>query len=142
MDGSIAGPALINDSLSDLQVPLLILKSSGFWRVKESLTPLFKSHQSSWVKELCVLGNSNHTDYTNTIFLKQALSYAGGLGAIKAARMLKISRTFVKAFIDMVSGSDSKNEGVLSGDKRVAKDYPEVLFEWNNTGNPCSPDLC
>ncbi len=44
MDGSIAGPALINDSLSDLQVPLLILKSSGFWRVKESLTPLFKSH--------------------------------------------------------------------------------------------------
>ena len=141
MDGDVSGPALANDSSADLRVPTLILKSSNWPRAQGSPFPLLESHQSSWIKELRVLGKSNHTDYTDTIFLKQTFGYSGGAGAITAPRMLEVTRVFVKAFMDKVSGSDSSG-GVLSGDESVARNYPEVLFEWNNTGDPCVPDLC
>jgi hypothetical protein len=142
IDGDVAGPARANDTSADLRAPSLYLKQSVRDRSFGPPIPLFESHQSSWVKELRVLGKSNHTDFTDTIFLKQALGISGGAGTISAARMLNVTRTFVKAFMDMVSEVNGEDEGVLSGDDSVAEQFPEVLFDWNNTGDPCAPDLC
>jgi len=142
IDGDIHGPSSQNDSSVDLHAPSLILKSSFRERGAEPAIALFESFQTSWIKEIRVLGKSNHTDFSDIIFLKQALGRSGGDGAIKAARMLEISRNLVKAFVDMVSGVDGGSEGVLSGNKTVLQEFPEILFEWNNTGNPCAPDLC
>jgi hypothetical protein len=56
--------------------------------------------------------------------------------------MLNVTRTFVKAFMDMASEVNGEDQGVFSGDDSVAEQFPEVLFDWNNTGDPCAPDLC
>jgi hypothetical protein len=147
MDGSVDGAAHANDSSADLHAPSLFLKSSVWLRgpngpAKGPPRPLFESHQSSWTKELRWLGKVNHTDFTDTIFLKHALGVSGGAGAISASRMLNTTRTFVKAFMDMVSQGEGGPEGLLSGDSDVTEKFPEVVFDWNGTGDPCAPDLC
>ena len=44
--------------------------------------------------------------------------------------------------MDLVSGVEGGDEGVLSGDEEVAEQFPEIVFDYNNTGDPCAPDLC
>jgi hypothetical protein len=143
IDGNVDGPASANDSSADLHAPSLFLKASMWLRdAGGPPRPLFESHQSSWTKELRWLGNVNHTDFTDTIFLKHALGISGGAGAISASRMLQTTRAFVKAFMDMVSEGKGGFEGLLSGDSNAAEEFPEVVFDWNGTGDPCAPDLC
>jgi hypothetical protein len=120
----VAGPARANDSSADLHVPSLYFKSSWRKHFPGSVIPLFESHQLSWNKELPVLGKVNHAEFRNTIFLKQALDFPGGDGAISASGMLQVTRTFVKAFIDMVSEGS-----VLSANNDTAEQFPEVLFD-------------
>jgi hypothetical protein len=89
-----------------------------------------------------MLGMTNHTDFTDTIFLKQALGISGGTGVISASRLLNVTRTFVKAFMDTISEGSGANESVSSGDNSVLEQFLGVSFDWNNTSDPCPTDLC
>lgn len=72
-----------------------------------------------------MLGNVNHTEFTDTIFMKQALGISGGSGAISAARMLNVTRSLMKGFMDMARGVDG-DEGILSGDEEVAEAFQKL----------------
>ncbi|KAJ4348797.1 uncharacterized protein N0V89_010175 [Didymosphaeria variabile] len=137
IDGSFFGIGATNSSSVDVHVPSLLL-SSG--RYLDPSWAVFESYQSSWVKGFRILGHSNHTDFSDLIFLKQANGIAGGEGAITAERFLQVSRTMVSAFFGLLVG---KGEGVLSGSAEVQEAFPEVTFDYNGTGNPCRPaELC
>jgi hypothetical protein len=129
MDGDVAGPARANDSSANLHAPSLYLKRTNREPFLGSTISLFELRQSSWIKELRVLGMANHTDFTDLTFLKQALGISGGTGVISGPRMLNVSRTFVKAFMDMVSEGSRGNEGVLSGDNSILEQFPEISFD-------------
>lgn len=139
LDGTVFGPGAQNSSVVDMHAPALLMASEGHLRSQDPSWPIFESWQSGWTKEVRVLGKSNHTDYSDLIFLKQANGIAGGDGAIAASRFLEVERMFVTAFFDMLIGG---GEGVLAGNEDVLEEYPEVAFEYNNTGDPCAPDLC
>ena len=137
MDGSLYGIGRTNSSWVNTRIPTLTLGSS---RNYDLTWPVFESYQTSWTKSLRILGHSNHTDYSDLIFLKQANGIAGGAGVISAERFLEVSRTFVGAFFEMLVG---KGEGALSGSADVTGKFPDVSFDYNNTGNPCEPaELC
>jgi hypothetical protein len=138
MDGDFLGAAAMNSSLVDTRVPTLLLTSSGH-SPQELFDPtlaLFQSFQTSWTKDLRILGRSNHTDYSDVIFLKQVNGISGGEGVITAERMLQISREIVGDFFGMLVG---KGEGILQGSAEVQEAFPEVVFDYNGTGNPCTP---
>ncbi|KAH8724188.1 hypothetical protein GQ44DRAFT_802302 [Phaeosphaeriaceae sp. PMI808] len=142
LDGSIFGRASANDSSVDAQAPVLLFASSGHPRFTDPGWPIYESWQTSWRKEIRALGHTNHTDFSDLIFLKQAHGIAGGGEAISASRFLRVVRTFVGAFFGMIQGG---GEGVLSGNEQVKKEWPEVAFEFNGTGSPCTSefgDLC
>ena len=97
--------------------------------------PRFVSAQKKWRKSLRIKGNSNHTDFSDLIFLKQAYGKAGGEGAITAARFLEISRLIVGDFLAFLVTAVGK-EGILSGTEEVRLSFPEVAYEFNGTGTP------
>ncbi|KAL1602405.1 hypothetical protein SLS60_005821 [Paraconiothyrium brasiliense] len=137
LDGSFFGIGATNSSWVDVREPSLLLGSS---RYRDPSWAVFESYQSSWVKGIRILGQSNHTDFSDLIFLKQANGIAGGGDAITAERFLQVSRTIVSAFFGLLLG---KGEGVLSGSTEVQEAFPEVAFDYNGTGNPCTPaELC
>jgi hypothetical protein len=137
LDGSLYGIAATNSSWVNTRIPTLTLGSSRHFDLTWAV---FESYQTSWAKSLRILGGSNHTDYSDLIFLKQANGIAGGAGVIAAERFLQVSRTFVGAFFEMLVG---KGEGVLSGSVGAVGTFPEVSFDYNNTGDPCEPaELC
>lgn len=138
IDGSLNGVTAANSSWVDTHAPSLILGSAkhGF----DPTWAVFESFQSSWVKSLRILGNSNHTDYSDLIFLKQANNITGGEDVILAKRFLQIYRTMVGDFFEMLVG---KGEGILNGSGTVQDKFPEVAFDYNGTGNPCTPaEIC
>jgi hypothetical protein len=142
LDGTIFGRASANDSSVDLGVPSFLFSSSIHPRYYDPTWPIFESWQTGWCKEIHALGNTNHTDFSDLIFMKQANGIAGGGDAISATTMLNYTRTFVGAFFEMLLGG---GEGVLKGDAQVQQEWPEVVFEFNNTGDPCASefgDLC
>ncbi|KAF1970195.1 hypothetical protein BU23DRAFT_370470, partial [Bimuria novae-zelandiae CBS 107.79] len=67
IDGTLFGIGARNSSWVDIRAPSLILGSSGHnpSPVFDPTWALFESFQSSWVKGLRILGNSNHTDYSD-----------------------------------------------------------------------------
>jgi hypothetical protein len=142
IDGEFFGIGATNSSLVNTRVPTLLLGSSGH-DPKALFDPtwaLFQSFQTSWTKDLRILGRSNHTDYSDVIFLKQANGISGGEDTITAERFLKVSRKVVGDFFEMLVG---KGEGILQGSAEVQEAFPEVVFDYNGTGNPCTPaDVC
>ncbi|KAF2443362.1 hypothetical protein P171DRAFT_432635 [Karstenula rhodostoma CBS 690.94] len=142
IDGQFFGIGATNSSSLDARVPTLLLASEGH-DPKAGFDPtwaLFESFQSSWTKSLRIMGHSNHTDYSDLIFLKQANGFAGGEGVITAERFSQVSRQVVGDFFGMLVG---KGEGVLQGSKKVHEAFPEVTFDYNGTGNPCTPaEIC
>ena len=138
IDGTNFGTASTNDSSADLNLPSLLLASSGHLPENDPTWPVFESHQTSWTKGLRILGNSNHSDYSDLIFLKQAIGIGGGEGAITGSRLLEVSRKFVADFFAFVNGG---GEGVLVGDGTVQVEWPEVAFDYNGTGDPCANQL-
>jgi len=138
MDGQFFGPAATNSSDINIRVPSLLLGSSfrdpklGY----DPTWPLFEHFQTSWTKSLRIMGRSNHTDYSDLIFLKQANGIAGGNGVISAARFLEVSRILVANFFGMLVG---RGEGILSGTDQVKEMFPEVIFDYNGKGESCDP---
>jgi hypothetical protein len=110
IDGDVAGPARAIALSANLHAPSLLLRQSVQGRLLYSPIHLFQSHQSSWIEELRVLRYSRHTDFRDTISLKQALGLSSGDGSISASRMLNSRSTFVKAFMDMVGEGSGRNE--------------------------------
>jgi hypothetical protein len=129
MDGSLWGPAAVNDSSADLVIPSLIL-SSAHHRGDPQFAG-FDALQSSWAKEINIGGKSNHTDFSDLIVLKQGLGIAGGEGAVSAERMIEITRKLVGNFQSLILG---KGAGVLSGTVEVRTAYPELEWLYNRTG--------
>ncbi|KAF1851617.1 uncharacterized protein K460DRAFT_413159 [Cucurbitaria berberidis CBS 394.84] len=138
LDGTVFGRASANDSSVDVHAPTLLFASSSHERLYDPTWPVFESWQTSWRKEIRALGNINHTDFSDLIFLKQANGISGGGAAIPATRFLNVTRTFVGAFFEMLIGG---GEGVLTGDAQVQREWPEVVFEFNGTGNPCASEF-
>ncbi|KAL5390307.1 hypothetical protein DPSP01_001879 [Paraphaeosphaeria sporulosa] len=142
IDGTFFGIGGSNSSSLNTRVPTLLLSSDMHdpFAGHDPTWPLFESFQSSWTKSLRIVGHTNHSDYSDLIFLKQANGFAGGEGAITAERFLQVSRTVVGDFFEMLVG---KGEGVLKGSAEVQQAFPEVSFDYNGTGNPCTPpDIC
>jgi hypothetical protein len=139
IDGTNLGPAAANDSSSDLKLPSLLLASSAHLFDGDFTWPVFESFQTSWTKSLRILGNSNHTDYSDLIFLKQANGIAGGEGVIAATRFLEVSRKLAGDFFEFIGGG---GEDILMGDEEVQMKWPEIAFDYNGTGDPCAPNLC
>jgi hypothetical protein len=129
MDGSLWGPAAVNDSSADLRIPSLILSSAHHKGDPQFAD--FDALESNWAKEINIGGKSNHTDFSDLIVLKQGLGIAGGEGAVSAERMIEITRELVGDFQDLVLG---KGEGVLSGTNAVRAAWPELMWLYNKTG--------
>ncbi|KAJ4299735.1 hypothetical protein N0V90_004981 [Kalmusia sp. IMI 367209] len=128
IDGQIFPPASATDSSADIRTPAFLLISEQHLAIGDPTFPTFVSWQSQWVKEISVHGKTNHTDFSDLVMLLQANGITGGDGAIKAERMVNVTRTFVGAFFDMISGK-VVGESVLSGSEEVRQDWPEVGFE-------------
>lgn len=128
MDGSLWDPVAANDSSADLRIPSLIL-SSAHHRGDPQFAD-FDNLQSSWAKEINIGGNSNHTDFSDLIVLKQGLGIAGGEGAVSAERMINITRALVRDFQSLLLG---KGEGILSGTTEVRAAWPELEWLYNKT---------
>jgi hypothetical protein len=139
IDGSVFPPAGANDSSTDLKVPSLLLASSIHDPKDDPTWLIYESKQTAWTRGLRILGNSNHTDYSDLVFFKQAVGIAGGEGAITAERFLEVERKFVGDFFRFLGGG---GEGVLAGDEKIRREWPEVVWDFNGTGDPCAPDLC
>ncbi|KAH7084245.1 hypothetical protein FB567DRAFT_593718 [Paraphoma chrysanthemicola] len=137
LDGTIFGRASANDSSADVGVPSLLFSSSIHPRYFDPTWPIFEKWQTGWCKEIHALGHTNHTDFSDLIFLKQAYGIAGGGDAAPADLVLKMSRTFVGDFFGMLVG---KGEGVLKGDETVQMEFPGIVFEYNGTGDPCASE--
>lgn len=142
IDGTFFGNAATNSTSLDTRAPTLLLGSDMHdpFAGRDPTWPLFESFQSSWTKSLRIMGHTNHTDYSDLIFLKQANGLAGGEAAITAERFLQVSRAIVGAFFEMLVG---KGEGVLQGSAKAQEEFPEVAFDYNGTGDPCTPaEVC
>ncbi|KAF2025667.1 hypothetical protein EK21DRAFT_116598 [Setomelanomma holmii] len=135
LDGTVFGRASANDSSVDVGVPSLLFSSLVHPRYYDPTWPIFESWQTNWCKEIHALGHTNHTDFSDLVFMKQANGIAGGGDAIPAAKILNYTRTFVGAFFEMLIGG---GEGVLKGDAQVQQEWPGIVFEYNNTGDPCA----
>lgn len=126
IDGQVFPPAFANDSSADIRTPALLLMSDEHFAIGDFSLAQFVSWQSKWAKQLIVHGKTNHTDFSDLAVLLQGNRVTGGNGAIKANRMVEITRVFVRSFFDMVG--KPTGEGVLSGNGQVKKDWPEVEF--------------
>lgn len=126
IDGQVFPPAFANDSSADVHTLTLLLMSEEHLAVGDFSLSRFVSWQSKWSKLLIVHGRTNHSDFSDLAVLLQAKGITGGDGAIKAARMVDITRRFVRVFFDMVGRMGG--EGILSGSDRVKKEWPEVEF--------------
>lgn len=131
IDGTIWGPA--NSSSEALGIPSLLFAS--FHNDDDPTWATFPpKQQPNWTKTIRVLGNTNHTDFSDLILWKQWTGVAGGgEGTIAAARMVDVTRTFVGDFFKLVEGRGER-EGVLSGNEEVGRLWPEVVFDYNGTG--------
>ncbi|PSN69375.1 hypothetical protein BS50DRAFT_619993 [Corynespora cassiicola Philippines] len=129
LDGGMFGAAISNNSFSDTGVPNLLMASQGHQHDMDPTWPTFEAWQSAWTTDVRVLGNSNHTDYSDLIVLKQANGVAGGRNTIQANRMIDLVRIFVRTFFDMVGGRIG-GEGILSGSKQARIDWPEVVWQF------------
>ncbi|KAF2652101.1 hypothetical protein K491DRAFT_695837 [Lophiostoma macrostomum CBS 122681] len=138
LDGTIFGRASVNDSSVDLGVPSFLFSSSLHRRYSDPTWPIFESWQTGWRKEIRTLGRTNHTDFSDLIFMKQANGIAGGGDVISAKTFLNYTRTFVGAFFEMLIGG---GEDVLKGDAQVQQEWPSIVFEFNNTGDPCASEF-
>lgn len=133
IDGSVVGPAGTNDTSADLKIPSLLVAASGHNHESDPTFPDFLKQQSAWHKEVRILGNVNHTDFSDLVVLKQGAGIAGGEDAIRATRLVEIVRKFVGDFLTFVGTTGE--EGVLSGSVSVKKAWPEVDFVYNGTGS-------
>lgn len=137
LDSTLFGLTATNSSEINTHIPTLMIGSSHHY---DQTWAVFESYQTSWSKSVRILGGSNHTDFSDLIFLKQANGIAGGTGVITATRFLEVSRILVRHFFDMLLG---KGQGVLDDTAKVEEMFPEVKFDYNGTGNPCTPaEIC
>ncbi|KAJ4352011.1 uncharacterized protein N0V89_007357 [Didymosphaeria variabile] len=126
IDGQVFPPAFANDSSANVHTPTLLLMSDEHLATGDFSLAQFVSWQSRWAKHLIVHGKTNHTDFSDLAVLLQGDGDTGGNGAIKAHRMVEITRRFVRAFFGMVGRMTG--EGVLSGSEQVNEVWPEVEF--------------
>ncbi|KAF1998773.1 hypothetical protein P154DRAFT_523820 [Amniculicola lignicola CBS 123094] len=109
----------------DLRIPSLLLASSIHTNDMDPTWPNFEAGQSAWLKQIQVGAKSNHSDFSDTILWKQYIGVAGGGDSIKAGRMISLTRKLVGDFFQFVNGG---GEGILSGSKKVKKEWPELMF--------------
>lgn len=121
MDGSLWGPVAASDSSADLRIPSLIL-SSAHHRDDPQFAG-FDAQQSAWAKEINIGGQSNHTDFSDLIVVKQGLGISGDEGAVSAERMINITRTLVGDFQSLLG---ERGEGILSGTNETRAAWPEL----------------
>ncbi|OAG02091.1 uncharacterized protein CC84DRAFT_982553 [Paraphaeosphaeria sporulosa] len=126
IDGQVFPPAFTNDSSADAHTPTLLLMSEEHLAVGDFSLAQFVTWQTDWSKYLIIHGKTNHSDFTDLGVLLQGNGITGGDGAIKAERMVEITRRFVRTFFDMIGKVGG--EGILSGSDRVKKEWPEVEF--------------
>ncbi|KAF9732395.1 hypothetical protein PMIN06_007458 [Paraphaeosphaeria minitans] len=126
VDGQVFPPAFANDSSADVHTPTLLLMSEEHLAVGDFSLAQFVTWQTNWSEYLIMHGKTNHSDFTDLAVLLQENGITGGDGAIKAERMVEITRRFVRGFFDMVGRIG--DEGILSGSDTVKKEWPEVEF--------------
>ena len=107
LDSTLFGLTATNSSEVNTHIPTLMLGSSHHY---DQTWPVFESYQTSWTKSLRILGDSNHTDFSDLIFLKQANGVAGGAGKITAERFLELSRILLGDFFEMLLGNGQEPE--------------------------------
>lgn len=132
LDGTLWLPGAADNSTADLRIPSLLLTTSGHRNLFDPKLAVFEKQQTSWHKEIQILGRTNHTDFADVLVVKQGVGISGGNGALSAERMFGISRAFVRGFEDFVAGRSG--EGVLSGTEGVRGMWPEVEWVYNGTG--------
>jgi len=130
LDGLLTGDPAGNDTAkADAKKPVMLLGQEIHTPANEGTWGAFPRAQTGWWREILVNG-SMHLDFSDaTIWKELGRNDAPDVGSIDGSRMVSITRAFVTAFFDKLSG---EREAVLQGPSRK---WSEANFVGSYDGN-------